>query len=97
MFQDLANLTCERVDWRVICQKKPLMLRNRYEKDIGGISIGQKIVHKKPQEGVVLTPSLGIGGIYPSLLHSLPRPTSPQIIPNTDLLSASGQLHELYE
>jgi len=37
------------------------MLRNRYSKDIGGISIGQKIIHNKPQEGVVLTPSLGIG------------------------------------
>jgi len=41
----------------------PLMLRNRYAKDIGGISIGQKIIHNKPQEGVVLTPSLGIGGL----------------------------------
>jgi len=38
----------------------PLMLSNRYAKDIGGISIGQKIIHNKPQEGVVLTPSLGI-------------------------------------
>jgi len=35
------------------------MLRNRYAKDIGGISIGQKIIHNKPQEGVVLTPLLG--------------------------------------
>jgi len=41
----------------------PLMLRNRYEKDIGGISTGHKIIHNKPQEGVVLTPSLGIGGL----------------------------------
>ena len=41
----------------------PLMLRNRYAKDIGGISIGQKIIHNKPQEGVVLTPSVGIGGL----------------------------------
>jgi len=41
----------------------PLMPRNRYAKDIGGISIGQKIIHNKPQEGVVLTPSLGIGGL----------------------------------
>ena len=39
------------------------MLRNRYAKGIGGISIGQKIVHNKPQEGVALTPSLGIGGL----------------------------------
>jgi len=40
-----------------------LMLRNRYAKDIGGISMGQKIIHNKPQKGVVLTPSLGIGGL----------------------------------
>jgi len=46
----------------------PLMLRNRYAKDVGGISIGQKIIHNKPQEGVVLTPSLGIGGL--TLLHN---------------------------
>ena len=39
----------------------PLMLRNRYAKDIGGISTGQKIIHNKPQERVVLTPSLAIG------------------------------------
>ena len=39
------------------------MLRNRYVKDIGGISTGQQIIHNKPQEGVVLTPSLGIGGL----------------------------------
>jgi len=39
------------------------MFRNRYEKDIGGISIGQKIIHNKPPEGVVLTPSLDIGGL----------------------------------
>jgi len=40
------------------------MLKNRYAKDIDGISIGQKkIIHNKPQEGVVLTPSLGIGGL----------------------------------
>jgi len=45
------------------------MLRNRYAKDIGGMSIGQKIIHKKPQEGVVLTPALGIGG----LIHRIHR------------------------
>jgi len=39
------------------------MLKHRYAKDIGGISIGQKIIHNKPQEGVVLIPSLGIGGL----------------------------------
>jgi len=52
-----------RVEWCVIRQKMPLMLRNRYAKDIGGISTGQKIIHNKSQEGVVLTPSLGIGGL----------------------------------
>ena len=52
-----------RVECCVICQKMPLMLRNRYAKDIGGISIGQKIVHNKPPEGVVLTPSMGVGGL----------------------------------
>ena len=41
----------------------PLVLRNRYAKDIGGIVTGQKIIHKKVQEGVVLTPSLSIGGL----------------------------------
>jgi len=39
------------------------MLRNRYAKHVGGISIGQKIIHNKPLEGVVLTPSLGMGGL----------------------------------
>ena len=52
------------------------MLRNRYAKDIGGINTGQKIIHNKPQERVVLTPFLGIGGlIYPctviALVHDL--------------------------
>jgi len=40
----------------------PFMLRNRQTKDIGGVSTGQKIILNKPQEGVVLIPSLGIGG-----------------------------------
>ena len=31
--------------------------------NVGGISTGQKITHNKPQEGAVLTPSLGIGGL----------------------------------
>jgi len=42
------------------------MLRNRHAKDIGGIGTGQKIIHNKPQEGVVSTPSLGIGGLTAS-------------------------------
>ena len=56
-----------RMLWCVICQKMPLMLNNGYAKDVGGISTGQKITHNKPQEGVVLTPSLGIGRLSPVL------------------------------
>jgi len=39
------------------------MLRNRYRKIYWWYRRKTKIILKNPQEGVVLTPSLGIGGL----------------------------------
>ena len=40
-----------RARWCAICQKMPLMLRNKYTKYIGGIGARQKIILKNRRRG----------------------------------------------